>query len=257
MNIHHPQAQGCRRTQGHRVEHKTAEGLSASTCLTGGHWREGTAQIGTSQVAYVMTVLVIQAHEGGPADSSTESVWNGGSKGGQSEGSQLGKRSQGTMSEEISLYSHALPQGPRQLTLTVGLFFRAERVLEARRSVKALELRAGAKRDKSKELRNKDVGLREILEPEAKAQDGRARERRMGSLEQCDEGDGHLRKQLRQTDVRCADWLRHCRPGSHVVRTQLLHTFTSRSRWERGATTQHQPSRPWGFWQHNCRTPPR
>lgn len=76
----------------------------------------------------------------------------------------------------------------------MGLFFRAGGVLEARRSVKALELRAGAKRDKSKELRNKDMGLREILEPKAEAQGGRARERRMESLEQCGEGEGHSEK---------------------------------------------------------------
>lgn len=89
------------------------------------------------------------------------------------------------------------PQGPGQLTLTVGLFLGAGGVLEARRSAKALEPRAGAKRGDSKELRVKDTGLRESLEAEAKAQGGRARGRRMQSLEQCGPtGRDVLRKQL-------------------------------------------------------------
>lgn len=100
------------------------------------------------------------------------------------------ERSQGMDEGGGEPLSQRPPQGPGQLTLTVGLFLGAGGVLEARRSAKALEPRAGAKRGDSKELRVKDTGLRESLEAEAKAQGGRARGRRMQSLEQCDDRQG-------------------------------------------------------------------
>lgn len=53
------------------------------------------------------------------------------------------ERSQGTDEGGGEPLSPRSPQGPGQLTLTVGLFLGAGGVLEARRSAKALEPRAG------------------------------------------------------------------------------------------------------------------
>lgn len=76
------------------------------------------------------------------------------------------------MSTEMSLYSHVLPRVPDN-SRGRGEPLSELWVLE----VKSLELTAGAKYGKSKGLRNKEVGLRRILDTEAEARRGRAGER--------------------------------------------------------------------------------
>lgn len=156
------------------------------------------------------------------------------------------ERSQGTDEGGSEPLSPCPPQGPRQLTLTVGLFLRAGGVLEARRSAKALEPRAGAKRGDSKELRVKDTGLRESLEAEAKAQGGRARGRRMQSLEQCDDRQGGTFCESSWAD-RCALRRLARALSTGVSRPEKPPPAPVPKPFPVGEQCQHQPARPWGL----------
>lgn len=90
------------------------------------------------------------------------------------------------MSKEISLYFHPLPGPgaprvivePRRLK-TVSLW---ELWVPG---IRTLKLRTGVKWEKSKGLKNKGVSLRQVLEAEAKASGGRAREGRVESCRWC------------------------------------------------------------------------